>query len=352
MIVTALARELPEDGQSAAIVFIPEGKNTITPTVNGKPKKITVCVSAGNGQTVAAKLQSDLEGRHAENVRPIFDFDHKDTGPAAAIPKKFYYEQGKGVMAEVEWTGAGKTAIEAKDYSYFSPVFLLGKDGVPNGLPKRGPLGALVNDPAFRDIPRIAAACAVDDIEPKANTMDELVQCGLLNTKEAAKDNAATVAAARVTSLRQDSDKVEALNTKVTNLEKENQDLKDKVEASETEVKKAKEEKADTIVKAAVADGRIAPKDEDTQKFFRDSIIAQGETAVKALNALPSKTDGLQQRQVKAGAAKQTDNQGGFEAEAEKLVKAGDASDKEEAFAMVAESNPDLYQEYCDSLGE
>lgn len=48
--------------------------------------------------------------------------------------------------------------FESLKYSYFSPEFYLGEDGMPADLPERGPLGALVNEPAFRSIPRIAAS--------------------------------------------------------------------------------------------------------------------------------------------------------------------------------------------------
>lgn len=349
MIVSALARTVPEKGHNAHIVFIPEGESTITPTVNGKPQKITVRVSPNNGEEVAQKLQKDLAGRHAQNVRPIFDFDHKDTGPAAAIPKRFYYEGGKGIMSEVEWTGAGKKAIEAKDYSYFSPVFLIGKDGSPNGLPSRGPLGALVNDPAFRDIPRIAASYAADFIKTDTNQtkkqMDDLVKCGLLKSDEAEKDNAATVAATRVTSLREDAKKVEAMSSELDALKAKKAELEKQIADAEEATKK---DKANAEIDAAVADGRIAPKDEETKEFYRESIMEKGEKAVKALNALPKRED-LTKQQVKAKDAKQTDASG-IEAEAAKLIQAGDAADKEEAFAMVAESNPDLYDEYCKNL--
>jgi phage I-like protein len=57
-------------------------------------------------------------------------------------------------------TGAGKAAIEGKDFSYLSPSFLIDDNGIPSGLPERGPLAALVNEPAFREIPRIAASDA------------------------------------------------------------------------------------------------------------------------------------------------------------------------------------------------
>lgn len=142
----------------AKIVYIPEGVHTITPTVDGKPKTITVSLPAHRGSEIAAKLNSELERRQSENVRPIIDFDHRHSGPAAGIPKSFSYESGVGLILEVDWSQAGRSAVEGRDYSYFSPEFLLGTDGTPEGIPSRGPVGALVNSPAFRSIPRIAAA--------------------------------------------------------------------------------------------------------------------------------------------------------------------------------------------------
>lgn len=355
MIATVLAMQSVSDS-GGAIVFIPEGKHTITPTVDGKPKRVTVNVEGRKGELIAANLQRDLEKRLASNVRPFFDFDHKDTGPAAAIPKRIFWEDGKGVMAEVDWTGAGKSAIEARDYSYFSPVFLLSESGEPAGLPMRGPLGALVNDPAFRDIPRIAAANAAQPKEEtkynKPTIMKELVVCGLLTNTEAAKDDASSVAAARVTAMRGDSDKLKDIEAKITALTEERDQMKKKLEAANAEVLKSKEANADSVVKAAVDDGRIAPKDEETQNFYRDLIVEKGDSAVKALNALPKPDGDVTKQKVSASGQKVSDSEGTFEAEADKLVAAGDASDREEAFAIVASNKPELYQSYCDSLGE
>jgi phage I-like protein len=50
--------------------------------------------------------------------------------------------------------------VEGRDYSYFSPSFQIGADGAPAGLPDNGAIGALVNNPAFRDMQRIAASHA------------------------------------------------------------------------------------------------------------------------------------------------------------------------------------------------
>lgn len=343
-----LVLAMNQDGSpSASIVFIPEGKNVITPSVNGKAKTITVNLNDNNGESIAAKFNQDLQKRLSGGVRPIFDFDHKETGPASAIPKSFRYEKGKGIVAEIEWTGAGKDAIEAKNYSYFSPCFKLGENGEPVGLPEFGALGALVNDPAFRTIPRIAAS----NLEPTSNqknTMNELVICGLLNESESAKENAAQIARARVADLKAMSEKYDEKVKAYSDMEMERDDLKKRLAEVEAELMKQKEAEADKEISAAVAAGRIAAKDEETKTFYRQLIIEKGAVAVKALNAMPSASANVTDQIVTAGQSQKNDS--GFEAKAEELVKAGKAQDLAEAYDTVMASHPELYNDFLNGI--
>jgi Mu-like prophage I protein len=143
------------DGLPTTIQYMPAGRSTITPNVNGKPKEITVNVTP----TTAAALQGDLARLLSGNVRPFVDFDHAG-GKAAALPKRFFWKDGEGVMLELDWTGAGKNAIGGRDYSYLSPTFMLSNDGDAINLPSTGAIASLVNNPAFRTIRRISAgAC-------------------------------------------------------------------------------------------------------------------------------------------------------------------------------------------------
>lgn len=142
----------------AEFVYIPEGTSEIRPMVNGKPadQGVRVSVPAHRGPEIAARLQSDLADRQRQNVRPWVDFQHEN-GRSAGNPTGFRYEPGRGVILGMDWSSAGRSAVEGKDFGYFSPRFDLGDDGEPAGLPKRGPVGGLVNEPAFRGIPAIAA---------------------------------------------------------------------------------------------------------------------------------------------------------------------------------------------------
>ena len=277
---------LPAD-LSDAIMYIPEGSSVIECLVNSKPKKITVNLPAEKGEAIAAGMQASLESRLEGNVRPSFDFDHKGSGPASALPQKFYYEKGRGLMVECEWTGAGKKARKNKDYSYFSPTFLRDEDsGEPVGLPNRGPLGALVNDPAFRDIERVAASQAEPNQQTQPVKMQELITAGLLTEDEAKKDNAATVAAERVSTLK-------AGDANLVKVTAERDGFKAKLETVNAA-------NADSKVAEAVTAGRIPAKDTETQAYWKGQIIEAGDSAISALNAIP--VQDIEKKVVEAGA--------------------------------------------------
>ena len=87
------------------------------------------------------------------------DFDHQGK-TAAAHPKQFFWNPGRGVFLELEWTKGGREAVEGRDYRYFSPTFGLDSKGNPTGLPSTGAIGALTNKPAFRSIQKVAASHA------------------------------------------------------------------------------------------------------------------------------------------------------------------------------------------------
>jgi len=200
------------------IMYIPEGSHGINPTVDGKPGSIVSKVSAERGEAIVEALNKSLGKRHAKNVRPIIDFDHKDSGPAAALPTAFVYEEGKGVMMDVEWTATGTASIEGKDYSYFSPVYNMDRNtGEPIGLPSSGPIGALVNDPAFREIEKIAAAQSHKPTDKPE--MEVLIKAGLVTEAEAKTDNGAEIAAAKFKTIQAKADKVDGLESKVVKLE-------------------------------------------------------------------------------------------------------------------------------------
>lgn len=342
LISAALAAAIG-DGAPDEIVFLPEGKHEITPWVDGKPQPVVVNVPPARGVEIAASLQTALEARQKSNVRPWFDFEHK-RGAASALPKSFRYEPGKGVMVAVDWTRAGREAIEGRDFSYLSPVFLLGDDGIPDGLPERGPLAGILNEPAFREIPRIAASDAADHhpIEPPA-TMSKLIFAALAIS--AAHADAETLAVQAIDKL-----KVEATDAKAeaARLKTENEALTNKVEASDQAAATARKERASTLVQAAVADGRIAPNDTDKQDKFRSKIETGDTFAEEILAQLPKQHEGLDKPIITAGADKAAVTN--VDEKAKAMVTAGDAKDMDEARATIFASDAAAYSAYLASL--
>lgn len=279
---SAFQSELSEAG---SIVFLPEGTHTITASVGGKPKTLTVTVD----ERVLAGFAEDLAKRMESNVRPFAGFDHKP-GAASFIPQGFRYETGVGLMLDVDWTSAGRAAIEGRDYSYFSPTFLVSKDGIPTGLTGRGEIGSLVNDPAFEEIPRIAASH-----QPHEILMEHLIELGLVEAS-CAPDQALETAKAALASLRESAaqvETVEAANVAKKSAEDELADMKKRYDELEAANKSLKDElamkasaSADAAIDEAIKAGRIAPQDEATKSFWRSSITSNPD-AIKALNAIP-----------------------------------------------------------------
>ena len=277
------------DPEHGSIVFMPAGTHEITASVDGKPKTVTVTVD----RRVLSSFQEDLEKRKESNVRPFAGFDHV-AGAASFIPHEFRYEDGVGLVLEGEWTQAGRQAVEGKDYSYFSPSFLL-KAGIPLGLPKRGEVGSLVNDPAFVEIPRIAAS----NTEPPFH-MEQLQQLGLISPETDEKD-ALVQAQANLDELRERAGKVEAMEqeqekakAEYASAEEELADLKikynellEKHEAAMAKMASNAELAAAAAVEEAVTNGRIAPQDEAAKDFWKESIINNPESA-KVLAGMPS----------------------------------------------------------------
>lgn len=336
------------DGIPAEVVFIPEGRHKITP--QSHPQGITVSLPPERGAEVAAKLQAALDGRLKSNVRPWFDFEHKN-GKASALPKSFRYEAGKGVMCAVEWTGSGRAALENKDFSYLSPVFLIGDDGLPSGLPERGPLAGILNEPAFREIPRIAAGSAAPTHEP-SEIMKQLLAALNISPDSA---NAETAAVTAVETLK-------ASAARTAELEKEITGLKDQVEAAENAAKETRKEQGASLHARAVAAGVAEDGDESVKAEYIAAVETGNKLAVKFLTerveaaekaAQPPRPASDLAKPLIAADAKQKRKEAGehaFITAARGKVTAGEAKTEAEAHIILAAENPDLYDAYCNQF--
>lgn len=357
------------------IVYMPEGDHEIHATVNGKPKTISVSVT----KEVLAAFQAGLEERLArKGARPNLDFDHAGKGKASALPKRFRYEEGRGLILDIEWTSAGRTAIEGKDYSYFSPDFLLGADGVPTGIPMRGPIGSLVNDPAFETIERIAASNADGAVTQPTEDMSILNDIGLLSENEAAKEDASKVAAARIKALKDEPSTVAAAAVKelqgtitdaLTAIDGNAEDvgvsaaladdatistvgkaLGSLIVACAQNVKDAAEAKiaaakatAQASVDALVAAGKVPAKSEDLKEFWLKQFIDNPEGAEAISASLPKIAPGITEKEVTATAPA-----GGSDVDkaCAEVVAAGRAKTNAEALPIVFSESPELYESY------
>lgn len=337
-IVTAYAAaQLPEVQDNfqppSSIVYLPEGEHTITPKVNGKAQTITINVPAEKGEQIAATLQAQHAERMKSSVRPWMDFEHKE-GKASALTKGFRYEPGKGIMLDLEWTGAGAEAVRAKDYSYFSPTFLVDDDNVPAGLPARGPLGALVNEPAFRKMEKIAASDAAKTQPQKTSTMSKLILAALAITSEGEEAEAQAVKA------------IEAMNAKISDQEKIIEAKDGEISTLTAKVQEHNKARATALVEAAVADGRIAPKDEETKADFLAKIEAGDEFAEKILGKLPKQAEGLDKPLVKAGeSAKVSKSDRRIEAQDKARKELGENASFTSIFNRAQELDPEAFTE-------
>lgn len=300
--VIALASSLPPGGVVPnEIVYIPEGDNLIYP--QSHPEGVLVKLAPEKGPSIAAAFNLKLEKLGKENVKPRLDFKHEAAGPTSGFPKGFRYEAGRGLLCSVDWSGAGRSAIEGRDFAYFSPRFDIDENGVPSDLPNRGPLGALVNEPAFREIERIAASDAGTQPKPPVMDLTILATCGLLTESEAARETAVQIATKRVAAMKGDATELETSNGRIKALEEENAALKKKVTAAEDAAKATSEKAADDLVAAAVADGRILPTDEEKKKGFRERIIAGDAFSIQILKDLPKVHEGIEKPIIEGGAA-------------------------------------------------
>jgi phage I-like protein len=256
------------------IIYMPKGDWNITPMVGGKPKPVAVKVD----KNVATALQNDLSRRLGETIRPIAGFDHRP-GRASFIPKEFKWDDDKGVMLEVDWTDSGKKAVAGRDYSYFSPTFLLSDKGEVAGLPTTGEIGSLTNNPAFREIQKIAASADDDDTgeQRMVKLTDKLVELEVITAEQAADADEEFLVRA-VTGLHEALATVQAANARLIS---ENTALAAKaIEVQKTE--------ATSIVQAAIAEGKIGAKDKTSIDFWTGQLVSSPETAKKVIASMPA----------------------------------------------------------------
>jgi len=316
-VTAAFSSAIPKNAPGE-IVYIPVGSNRITPSVDGKPKAITVNVPVERGESIAASLQESLSKRLTSPVRPRLAFDHARTGPASAHPKKFSFDPSRGIILALDWSNAGRNAIEGGDYGYFSPSFLINDNGEPAGLPDKGEIGSLVDEPAFRDIGLIAAADAsISNPHPQNKMKSVLAHLKI----DDSRSDAEPIVLQRVIAMegeiaaeKSDAEKlkeqIKALQEKLATIEGENEKFK-------TEASDARKAAGESLFSRAVKAGAAAEKDEAAKLKFITAHETSNATAIELLTekveaAEKSKGRGLNESIVNGGEKKPGEKDSGL----------------------------------------
>jgi hypothetical protein len=87
-------------------------------------------------------------------------------------------------MCSVEWSESGTRAVRGRDVNYFSPEVYLDSEGIPNGLPDKGPAGGVVCEPAFRNIPRLMPIAASVDLDHADACADRILAGETLSDRD------------------------------------------------------------------------------------------------------------------------------------------------------------------------
>jgi len=271
-----LAIEPP--GLADVMMFMPGGTHTITAERGGRPATVTVQVD----RAAAVELERQFGAVKARSAhKPYFDLDHNDA-EASAWPLGFEWRDAPapGVYARVEWSAAGRDAIQGKKYRAFSPVFHVDRSTPARVIARDNAglnMGGLVNDPAFKAILPLWAKQATTPASENPtpiNTMNEQELAALkaklqtletdiagLKAKEASSENTAAIQAKQT--------EAALAQAKIATAEKDA-----KIVSLEAALQARNEQQADDAVKAAVARGALPIKDEALQAKWKRLITA------------------------------------------------------------------------------
>ena len=143
------------DPMPDSIVWMPAGRRTINAgTVDGAGFLGEIHCDEAAYRAVHASFTSIK----ANGGRVYLDLNHDD-GAASAWVKFFSWDPARGIIAHVDWTPRGESALRGKEYYSFSPSFYADEHGRVHGLIPGHAAGGLVNAPAFGSaMPALIAA--------------------------------------------------------------------------------------------------------------------------------------------------------------------------------------------------
>jgi Mu-like prophage I protein len=283
VLARAAASALPAAALPDRIMVMPAGVHAITASQAGRPVSLSVRVD----RAAALALETARAAHARRPQRPFFDFSHEGKA-ASAWPTRFSWDPA-GVFADVEWSEAGRDAVQGRSYRAFSPSFFVdepasGGPAVVTGAPLC--MGSLVNDPAFEEIQPIWAAHAAPFPHMTMNTTGEAAAGSPAPADAQSTTTAAAVSPAAPDDTRPPAGAPAAANApdpaaELARLREENAAL----QAARTRDLDAR---AEAALDAAAARGAFPPRDADARRRWKGVLLAAGPDAFAALAAVAS----------------------------------------------------------------
>lgn len=258
------------DKLRTVIMWMPAGRHRIRATRAGAgPVEMEIEVTPETAQAMNKALLQDVATGH----RPLIDFDHSH-GAAAGWPTRYFWQEGKGVMVDVQWSEAGAAAIRGRSYRAFSPEFYPDHNGRVTGAPKFH--GSLVNDPAFKAIEPLWAASADTFQATAAPAAHQSTKENQMDPKQENQGSGNEAAAVQAKAALQVAEQEKAA-------------VQAKLAAAEAQLNALRKEKAQVAVQAAVSRGALPALDAAIQAKWA-ALIEQDSAHLELLNGLPGKS--------------------------------------------------------------
>lgn len=118
--------------------------------------------------------------RHGSPALPV-DYHHEEQAPASGWIEDLDLRDD-GLYGLVKWTDSARAKIKADEYRHLSPTWAFDSNDRNDGNPQ-GPWlfgAALLNDPFFDSMPRVAASAPKPTQHQQENTVNKTQLCALL----------------------------------------------------------------------------------------------------------------------------------------------------------------------------
>ena len=167
--------ELAKGGVPKAILFLPKGENKVA-TARANAAGEHPMIDCNVTRRSAVHMESARQTLVARGQEPFVDYCHEGilgtNDRKSGRPLRFWWDESRGVMADMEWTDAATAALTGKlpEFDAFSPVVPMGDKESPfpgealglyqncGGLVNRGTFGRKVKFSESADMQQLVAA--------------------------------------------------------------------------------------------------------------------------------------------------------------------------------------------------